>query len=138
MELDNECEFCRIVAGEAPAHVVCEDERTIAFLDRNPAAEGHTIVAPREHVSDAIADGPETVSNVFGTVHDVTTAIEETLEPDGFSVFHTTGQLVGRVTHAHVHVIPRWADDDVTISLHRRRIDDQAAAELAERLGGDG
>ena len=44
---DPDCIFCKIVAGEIPAQIVDEDERTIAFMDINPATRGHLLVIPR-------------------------------------------------------------------------------------------
>ena len=49
---DPDCLFCKIVAGEIPATRVDEDERTIAFMDINPATRGHLLVVPREHAAD--------------------------------------------------------------------------------------
>jgi histidine triad (HIT) family protein len=44
--------LCRIIGGAAPAYIVAEGERTLAFLDRGQATEGHTLVVPRAHASD--------------------------------------------------------------------------------------
>ena len=49
---DDSCLFCKIVAGEVPATVVQEDERTVAFMDINPATRGHALVVPRNHARD--------------------------------------------------------------------------------------
>ena len=49
MPADPDCLFCKIVAGEIPSTRVDEDERTIAFMDINPATRGHLLVIPREH-----------------------------------------------------------------------------------------
>lgn len=49
MSNDPSCNFCRIVDGAEPAHIVYQDAKAIAFLDREPAAEGHTPVVPRAH-----------------------------------------------------------------------------------------
>jgi histidine triad (HIT) family protein len=46
---DPECIFCKVVAGELPAQIVAEGERTIAFMDISPATRGHLLVVPREH-----------------------------------------------------------------------------------------
>ena len=51
---DPDCLFCKIVAGEIPATVVREDERTIAFMDINPATRGHVLVVPRAHARDQL------------------------------------------------------------------------------------
>ena len=54
MAADPDCLFCKIVAGEIPATRVDEDERTVAFMDINPATRGHLLVIPREHATDLL------------------------------------------------------------------------------------
>ena len=56
-ERDPDCLFCKIVAGDVPATVVAEDERTVSFMDINPATRGHALVVPREHAPDLLAVG---------------------------------------------------------------------------------
>ena len=51
---DPDCLFCKIVAGEIPSTRVDEDERTVAFMDINPATRGHLLVVPREHATDLL------------------------------------------------------------------------------------
>ncbi|SIS12073.1 HIT family protein [Natronorubrum thiooxidans] len=129
-----DCEFCRIVAGDQPVHVLYEDEQTCAFLDRNPAVTGHTLVVPRSHEEDVLTIDDPTASAVFETVRTVAQALETALEPDGFSVFHTSGPLVGAVDHAHVHLVPRSEADDVALSLSREQLTDDEATQLANRI----
>lgn len=124
----DDCAFCRIVSGEDDAHVLYEDERTVAFLDENPAVEGHALVIPKEHREDVLQGDEATASAAFDTVRTVSRALDAAFDPDGFSVFHSSGSLVGNVEHAHVHVVPRETDDGVHVSLPRR--------ELSEREGG--
>ena len=52
MHTDADCIFCKIVAGEIPSFKVYEDEVTLAFMDINPANEGHCLVVPKEHSRD--------------------------------------------------------------------------------------
>ncbi|MXV61707.1 HIT domain-containing protein [Natronorubrum sp. JWXQ-INN-674] len=132
--MHDNCEFCRIIAGDRPAHILYEDDRTVAFLDRNPAVTGHTLVVPRVHEEEILLIDDSTSAAVFETVRTVTNALEATLEPDGFSVFHTSGPLVGTVDHAHVHLVPRSVEDDVTVSLARTELDPDEATELATRV----
>ena len=54
-----DCLFCKIVAGELPGQIVDEDERTIAFMDVNPATRGHALVVPRRHAADVLEIGDE-------------------------------------------------------------------------------
>ena len=132
--MHDDCEFCRIVAGDRSAHVLYEDDCSVAFLDENPAVFGHSLVVPRVHDEEILTLEEATSMAVFGTVRDVANALEATLEPDGFSVFHTSGPLVGNVEHAHVHLLPRTVDDGVTLSLPRDRYDPDAARELTARV----
>lgn len=132
--MHDDCEFCRIAAGEQAAHVLYEDELTLAFLDENPATTGHTLVVPRAHEEEVVTADGSTGAAVFETVRTVATALESVLESDGFSVFHTSGPLVGSVDHAHVHLVPRRTDDDVRLSLSRTPLEPDAAADLTGRV----
>lgn len=128
------CDFCRIVDGRGDAHWVHEDGATIAFLDSEPAAAGHTLVVPRAHTESVLLADEETTSAVFRAVRTVATGIEAVLSPDGFSLFHTTGDIVGNVTHAHVHLVPRYVDDDIHLSLSRESLSAGDGARLAARI----
>lgn len=130
----HDCTFCRIVAGERPAHVLLETERTTAFLDANPAVRGHSLVVPIKHHDLLFADDPALVADVFGAAHRVVTAMKRTLDPDGISLFYTSGELAGEVTHAHVHLLPRYVDDDVHLALARGELYDADASELAANI----
>ena len=128
------CAFCRIASGEAAEHVVYADERTIAFLDANPAVEGHVIVAPKVHRAELLTADEPTAAAVFRTLRTVSATMERALTPDGFSAFYSTASLVGTVTHAHVHLLPRNRDDEVHLTLSRSRLDPAEGADLAEHL----
>ncbi|SDQ38285.1 HIT family protein [Natronobacterium texcoconense] len=129
-----DCDFCRIVAGDQPAHVLYEDEETIAILDENPAVTGHSLIIPRSHDEDVLTGAEPTTTGVFRTARLVAAALEETLEPAGFSVFHTSGPLVGTVDHAHVHLLPRFEDDGVSLSLARETLAESEGEELANGI----
>lgn len=128
------CVLCQVLAGEVEAFILYEDERTAAFLDRNPAVRGHTLVVPTAHEVHLFEAGGTTLTAVFQTVQRVSTAIAETLHPDGVSLFYTSADLVGNVTHAHVHLLPRYTDDGIRLSLARDSLEDHDAAALAGRI----
>jgi histidine triad (HIT) family protein len=127
-----DCEFCRIAAGDADAHRVYEDEATVAFLDANPAVEGHVLVVPKRHLEGVLTTGVGEA--VFATVGTVAEALQADLGADGFSTIHTTGPLIGTTDHAHVHLLPRWDDDDISLALPRKTLAHDRAERLAERL----
>ena len=129
-----DCEFCRIARGEGDAHTLYEDDRTVAFLDENPAVEGHALVIPKAHRESVLGAQAASTGAVFETVRAVSNALSAAVDPDGFSVFHSTGSLVGNVEHAHVHVVPRFDDDEVHVALPRRRLTDQDGDRLAAAI----
>jgi histidine triad (HIT) family protein len=60
--MNSPCIFCAIVAGEAPARFVYQDDDACAFLDINPLRAGHTLVVPRLHVRDLTAEQAPTAT----------------------------------------------------------------------------
>ena len=129
-----DCPFCRIAAGEDRAHVLFRNDRAVAILDANPAATGHTLVVPREHVAGVVEMDGATTAAVFDAARTVAGMIDRAIEPDGFSLFHTTGTLVGRIEHAHVHLIPRRAGDAIHVGLERTQLDGATGERLAARI----
>jgi histidine triad (HIT) family protein len=128
------CAFCQIASGERDAYVLYEDAETMAFLDSDPAVQGHTLVVPKTHREDLFLDEESSTMAVLETVQRVVRALERTVQPDGISLFYTSGDIVGRVTHAHVHLLPRYEDDDIHLSLARDSLEEDEAAHLAARL----
>lgn len=110
--MDVDCIFCRIVAGAAPAYVVAEDDRTLAFLDIGAASEGHTLVVPRSHSADIWSISPEDACSVMAMAKQVSHLLDERLTPDGLNLTQSNRPAGWQdVFHFHVHVIPRWAGD---------------------------
>ena len=106
------CLFCRLVAGELPAHLVAADEYCVAFLDTSPAARGHTLVVPRRHVTDLWTADAETAAALGRSCATVARRIRERLAPDGLTMRQNTGEASGQnVFHLHVHLVPRWHGD---------------------------
>ncbi len=104
-EPQDDCLFCKIVAGHIPATVVRETETTVAFRDINPQAPTHILVIPKVHYRDAAAlaaGAPEIAADVLRETQAV--ADEEKL--DSYRVVFNTGTGAGQtVWHAHGHVL---------------------------------
>jgi len=136
------CIFCRIAAGDAPSRTVHEDETTLAFLDANPLAPGHTLVVPKAH-HERLGDLPaDLATDVFAAVHQLTPAVEAAVDADATTVAFNNGAAAGQeVPHVHAHVVPRFpADGSRPIhaligdrpTLSDAEMDDLAAAIRAE------
>ena len=113
---DPDCLFCKIVAGELPATVVDEDERTLAFMDINPATRGHALVIPREHAADLLEIGQEDLAAVAAAAKRLAARAKEALGADGVNLINSCGAAAWQtVFHFHVHVIPRYRDDPLKL-----------------------
>jgi histidine triad (HIT) family protein len=116
MPADPDCLFCKIVAGEIPATVVAEDERTIAFMDINPATHGHALVIPREHTADVHEIDPADLQAVAVTAQRVARRARDTLGAAGVNLLNSSGAAAWQtVFHFHLHVIPRYTDDPLRL-----------------------
>ena len=89
--MGEDCIFCGIVAGDLPSYDLYEDDEVLAFLDVNPAAEGHALVVPKEHHERVTDFDAETTAAVFTVARRVAAAMDAALDPDGFNLFQTNG-----------------------------------------------
>jgi histidine triad (HIT) family protein len=107
---DPECRFCQIIAGEEAAHLVFEDELSIAFLDNRPLFPGHSLLVPRDH-HETLADLPlELIEPLFANARLLSVAIPKAMEKPGS--FVALNNVVSQsVPHLHVHVVPRQPKD---------------------------
>ena len=111
-----DCLFCRIIAGELPAEIVDEDERTIAFMDINPATAGHALVVPREHAADLYELPAEDVVATTLAAQRLALRMRDTLGADGINLLNSCRPAAWQtVFHYHVHVIPRYEDDPLRL-----------------------
>jgi histidine triad (HIT) family protein len=135
---DPDCIFCKIVAGELPATIVDEDERTISFMDISPATRGHALVIPREHSPDLLAVDGEDLAAVALAAKRLAGRAKERLAADGVNLLNACGAVAFQsVFHFHVHVIPRYEGDDLRLPWVPAPGDAQEIASAAQELGGE-
>ena len=113
---DPDCLFCKIVAGDIPATVLAEDERTVTFMDINPATRGHALVVPRAHSRDLLEIEAEDLAAVTRAAQVQARTAKDRLAADGVNLINSCGAAAWQtVFHFHMHVIPRYADDQLTL-----------------------
>ena len=107
---DPNCRFCQIIAGDESAHLVFEDEQTIAFLDNRPLFPGHSLLVPREH-HETLADlRAELLEPLFANAQLLSVAVPKAMRKPGS--FVALNNVVSQsVPHLHVHVVPRKPKD---------------------------
>jgi histidine triad (HIT) family protein len=114
--VDPHCLFCKIVAGELPATIVAEDERTIAFMDISPATRGHMLVIPRAHAPDLFAIDPEDLQAIVLAAQRLATRALDKLGAEGVNLLNSNGRPAWQsVFHFHMHVIPRYEGDPLRL-----------------------
>lgn len=112
----SDCVFCKIVAGESPAQIVTESIHSIEIVPLNPVVDGHTIVIPREHLTDAY-------DSAYGTGHTFRDAswfaqirVDRDPRYESVNLITSVGTAATQsVFHLHVHVVPRKHGDGLQL-----------------------
>ena len=111
---DDQNIFARILRGEIPCVKVYEDDKTLAFLDVMPQAEGHTLVVPKEAAENIFELSPEGAAALIQTVQKVAKAVKAATDAPGVMLAQLNGSAAGQsVFHIHMHIIPRHAGIDL-------------------------
>lgn len=134
---DPACIFCKIVAGELPARIVDEDERTISFMDIAPATHGHALVIPRAHTPDLLSVDAEDLQAVALAAQRLAARMTGRLDADGVNLLNSCGSSAWQtVFHFHVHVIPRYEGDPLRLPWVPGEGDPEQVAVAAQELIG--
>lgn len=133
----DDCIFCAIVAGDAPATIVDEDEHTVAFMDIHPWTAGHALVIPREHAKNIHEISDEQLDHVMRAAKRLAARGRDNLGADGVNLLNSTERAAWQtVFHFHVHVIPRYEDDPLQLPVRPEEGDKDEIAQTAEKLRG--
>ncbi len=104
---EQNCLFCRIAAGQIPAEIVYQDERSVAFRDINPQAPVHVLIIPRDHL-ESLDEAARRDEAMLGHLLRVAARIanDQGLSESGYRAVINTGQGAGQsVFHLHVHIL---------------------------------
>jgi histidine triad (HIT) family protein len=113
-----ECIFCKIISKKIPAEILFEDDHVISLLDINPINYGHALVLPKKHCRDFLDLPPESYHNILQAANIVTNALVQSLHLEGYNLFSNNGTIAGQsVFHFHLHVTPRYPDDNIRFVL---------------------
>ena len=113
------CIFCKIIDQEIPSYKIYEDEKVYAFLDISQATMGHTLVVPKQHVTDIFEYDETLAAEVFARIPKIARAIEKAFpEMEGLNILNNNKELAYQsVFHSHVHLVPRYSKND-DFSIH--------------------
>jgi len=111
------CIFCKIVRGEIPSYKVYEDDDVLAFLDITQVTPGHTLIIPKQHVTDIFELSSELAGKIFAKVPKISQQLKEALSPIGLNVVNNNQAPLQSVFHYHIHLIPRYPNDGFVLSF---------------------
>ncbi len=133
--MPDECIFCAIVAGDAPATIVDEDEHTRAFMDIHPWTPGHALVIPRRHHRDLFEIPDDDLAHTVSAAKRLAGTVRDKLDADGVNLLNSAGKAAWQtVFHFHVHVIPRYEDDPLELPWTPKPGDEDEIKAAAEEL----
>ncbi len=115
-----DCIFCKIIAGEIPSYKVYEDERFFAILDRFPAALGHVIVLSKNHADNLYELDDTDAASLMPLVKRLAKAVKDATNCAGVNIVQNNGVAAGQtVNHFHMHIIPRFDNDNISVSWNQ-------------------
>lgn len=112
-----DCIFCKIANGEIPSKTVYENEDFRVILDLGPATRGHALILPKEHAANLYELPDEMAAKVMVLAKKMASVMKEKLQFDGLNLVQNNGEAAGQtVSHFHLHLIPRYANDGQKIN----------------------
>lgn len=128
-----DCIFCKIINGELPSAKVYEDDKVYAFLDISQVTKGHTLVIPKTHTKNIYETPSDVASEVFARVPKIANAIKKVYKPIGMNLLNNNEAPADQtVFHLHIHLIPRYGDDDGFSSNWTVHTDDYTQEDLQQ------
>lgn len=130
---DCNCIFCKIANGDIPSATLYEDEDFRVILDLNPASKGHALVLPKEHYANIFELPEELAAKAFTVAKKIAGKLSDGLHASGFNIVQNNGEKAGQtVFHFHIHMIPRYEDDTVTIGWKPGKLTDADRNEILD------
>ena len=113
-----DCIFCKLANGDIPTRAIYEDNKFKVILDNAPATKGHALILPKDHAANLFELPEETAAEAMKLAKKMATKMKDCLNSDGFNLLQNNGEVAGQtVFHFHLHLIPRYKDDNQTITM---------------------
>ena len=129
------CVFCEIVKGNIPSYKVYEDDLCIAILDISQATIGHTLVIPKQHFKNIFEIDKDLAAHLFKVVTILSKKIAKALNVDNMNILNNNGPIAGQsVDHFHIHIIPRYKDDNLEIKFSSNKLTPEEFNDLLNKI----
>ena len=132
----DDCIFCKLANGEIPTATLYEDNDFRVILDLGPASKGHALILPKEHYDNLYELDDEIASKVLVLAKKMITRMTKALGCDGYNLVQNNGEAAGQtVHHFHLHLIPRYKDDQVGLGWNMGKLTDEDKEEILKKAG---
>ena len=132
---DDNCIFCKLANGEIPTSTIYEDDDFRVILDASPATKGHALIIPKEHYANIYEIDEEVAGRAFKLAKKMVTKLTAVLGCDGYNIVQNNGEVAGQtVFHFHMHLIPRYKNDDAGFGWKSGELTDADRDEILAKL----
>ena len=129
------CIFCKIAVGDIPSATIYEDADFRVILDIEPASKGHALIVPKEHYANLYELSDELAAKALIVAKKVITKMTDIVGCDGYNILQNNGTEAGQtVFHYHMHLIPRYKEDDVTITWKTGTLTEELKQEILSKM----
>ena len=135
---DCNCIFCKIANGEIPSTTLYEDEDFRVILDLGPATRGHALLLPKNHFANLFELDDETAQKAILVAKKMAGKMKDALGADGFNLVQNNGEAAGQTEfHFHMHLIPRYENDNAGILWEPGETTPEDMAEVKRLVDGE-
>lgn len=135
---DCNCIFCKIANGEIPSTTLYEDEDFRVIMDLGPATRGHALLLPKNHFANLFELDDETAQKAILVAKKMAGKMKDALGADGFNLVQNNGEAAGQtVFHFHMHLIPRYKNDNAGILWEPGETTPEDMAEVKRLVDGE-
>ena len=135
---DCNCILCKIANGEIPSTTLYEDEDFRVILDLGPATRGHALLLPKNHFANLFELDDETAQKAILVAKKIAGKMKDALGADGFNLVQNNGEAAGQtVFHFHMHLIPRYENDNAGILWEPGETTPEDMAEVKRLVDGE-
>lgn len=129
----NNCIFCKIINKDIPSVVVFEDDVLMAFLDISQSTKGHTLLIPKAHFENVFDIDENTIAHIHKQLPKIAKAIIKAFNAQGVNIVNNSGKVAGQtVFHYHVHIVPRYKENDGFDIIYTNNMNKYSKEDLEE------
>lgn len=131
----NNCIFCKIISGDIPSATIYENDEFKVILDRFPGNIGHALILTKNHYANIFEIDEDVAGRLFKLAVKVAKSIKCTLNIEAMNIVQNNGELAGQtVNHFHLHLIPRYKGDNISVKWEQLDLTDEQICEVREKL----